>query len=228
VVFGCLLLHKYIYDCSFCETEYTWGTCMDLIPQYLSDSSTLARVESIKVVKFCYILKFEWFWGTFSFTNTHMTVVFVRQNMRGVPVWNLQVRVSVIQDGWRKIDTSNLWNSRINRKSGWLFWTSVGRQMLHNYRNVYSCWETEYVWDTCMKLIPTYLSEWITLPEVKSMKSMKSCYTTVSSSDCKGVYSYVNTHMMVVVVKWNMRGVPVWTWFRHSSVNEWMSFNSHL
>jgi len=90
--------------------------------------------------------------------------------------------------------------------------------MLHNYRDVYSCWETEYVWDTCMKLIPAFLSDWSTLPEVESIKSMKSWYTTVSSSDCRGAYSYANTHMMAVVVEWNMCGVPVWTWFRHSSV----------
>ena len=45
----------YTGEGSGCETEYAWGTCMDLIPPYLSDSSTLAQVESINVVKFCYI-----------------------------------------------------------------------------------------------------------------------------------------------------------------------------
>ena len=138
--------------------------------------------------------------------------------MRGVPAWTWPVRVSVIQEGWRNVDTPNLWNSEINRKSGWLFWVSVWRQMLHNHRDVYSCWDTEYVCDTCMKFNPAYLSDWSTLPEVESIKSVKSWYTTVSSSDCRGAYSYANTHMMVVVVKWNMCGVPVWTWFRHSWV----------
>ena len=60
---------------------------MDLIPPYLSDSSTLAQVESIKVVKFVIDRKFECFLGVYSYTNAHMTVVVVRQNMCGVPAW---------------------------------------------------------------------------------------------------------------------------------------------
>ncbi len=35
---------------------YAWGTCVNLIPPYLSDPSTLTQVESIKMVKICYIL----------------------------------------------------------------------------------------------------------------------------------------------------------------------------
>ena len=37
------------------ETEYVWGTCMELNPAHLSDSSTLAQYQSIKVVKTQYI-----------------------------------------------------------------------------------------------------------------------------------------------------------------------------
>jgi hypothetical protein len=76
---------------------------------------------------------------------------------------------------------------------------------------------------------------------------MKSWYTTVSSSDCRGAYSYANTHMMavvvnlrvllydsyssdfwaysftntlgmVVVVRQNVCGVRVWSGIRHISI----------
>ena len=40
-----------MYDGSGCETEYVWGTCLDLIPAYLYHCSTFAEVESIKVVQ---------------------------------------------------------------------------------------------------------------------------------------------------------------------------------
>ena len=50
-VFGSLCLHKYLYDGSGCETEYVWGTCVDLIPSYFYDWRSLAEVESIKVVQ---------------------------------------------------------------------------------------------------------------------------------------------------------------------------------
>ena len=63
---------------------------MDLNPAQLSDSSTVAEVERIKVVKsrvLVYNREFERFVGAYCFTNTHGMLVVVRQNMCGVPVW---------------------------------------------------------------------------------------------------------------------------------------------
>jgi hypothetical protein len=48
---------------SGCETEYVWDTFVDLTS------------------------KLDWFSDACSYTNTHMVVVVVRQNMCGVPVW---------------------------------------------------------------------------------------------------------------------------------------------
>ena len=44
-------LHKYTCDGRGCVTDYVWGTCVELIPGYLSDCRSLAEVESIKQLK---------------------------------------------------------------------------------------------------------------------------------------------------------------------------------
>ncbi len=46
MVFGCLFLHKYTCDGSGCETEYVWGTCVDLIRAYFYHWRTLPEVET--------------------------------------------------------------------------------------------------------------------------------------------------------------------------------------
>ena len=78
------MLHKYTCDASGCETEYVRGTCVDLIPAYLFDCRTVAEVERIQVVK-CrdrvYKREFERFLDAYCFTNTHVMLVAVRQNM---------------------------------------------------------------------------------------------------------------------------------------------------
>ena len=74
-VFGCQYLHKYTWYASGCETEYVWGTCVDLIPAYLHHWRTLAEVESIKAVT-CRVLlyncEFQRFLGAYVYTSTHM------------------------------------------------------------------------------------------------------------------------------------------------------------
>jgi hypothetical protein len=49
--FDVLLLHKYTWEGSGCETECVWGTCMDTIPGYLGVYISWAEVESIKAAK---------------------------------------------------------------------------------------------------------------------------------------------------------------------------------
>ena len=66
------------------------------------------------------------------------------------------------------------------------------------------------MWGTCVDSNPVYLSDYITLAEVVSIKVVKNRNTTVNSS----VYEMLipaQIHMLVVVVRRNMRGVSVWT-----------------
>ena len=88
--FDLLLLHKYTFDGSGCETQCVWGTCVDLSPGYLYVCSSLAEVESIKAAKrrLCvYKRAYLRLLTSYCFTNTHGKVVVVRQNVCGVPVW---------------------------------------------------------------------------------------------------------------------------------------------
>ena len=105
-VVGCLMLRKYTWYASGCETEYVWGTCVDLIPAYLYHWRTLAEVESIKAVK-CRVLlynrEFERLSGAYSFTNTHGMLVVVRQNVCGIPVWTWFRHICIIEGLWRKL-----------------------------------------------------------------------------------------------------------------------------
>ena len=51
VTFDLLLLHKYTWEGSGCETEWVWGTCVDLSPGYLGVCSSWAEVDSITTAK---------------------------------------------------------------------------------------------------------------------------------------------------------------------------------
>ncbi len=76
------------------------GTCVDCNSAYLYDCRPLAEVEGIKVLK-CrdrvYKRQFERFLEAYSYTNTHVIVVVVRQNMCVVPVWTSIRYSSVIE-----------------------------------------------------------------------------------------------------------------------------------
>ena len=90
MTFDLLFHHKYTWEGSGCETECVWGTCVDLIPEYLYVCSSLAEVESMKAAKrrLCvYKREFLRLLTSYCFTNTHFKVVVVRQNVCGVPVW---------------------------------------------------------------------------------------------------------------------------------------------
>jgi hypothetical protein len=161
-VFGCLRLHKYTWYASGCETEYVWGTCVDLIPAYFYDWRSLAEVESIKAVK-------------------------CRHRVYGPE-----------------------------------FGVFFGSLCLHKYTWYASGCGTEYVWGTCVDLIPAYFYDWRSLAEVESIKAVK-CRVLLYTRQFEwfsGAYVYTNTHGMLVVVRQNMCGVPVWTWFRHISMIE--------
>jgi hypothetical protein len=73
---------------------------------------------------------------------------------------------------------------------------------------------------TCVDLIPAYLYDCRTLAEVEGIQVVK-CRDRVYKREFErfsGAYCFTNTHAMPVVVRQNMRGVPVWTVIRHISI----------
>jgi len=69
------------------------------------------------------------------------------------------------------------------------------------------------VWGTCVDLIPAYLYQSRTLAEVERIKAVKCRHRVYErqSERLSGAYSFANTDGMLVVVRPNMCGVPVWT-----------------
>jgi hypothetical protein len=66
-----------------------WGTCVQHNPKYPHHCSSLAQVQSIKVVNFrvrVYKRQFELFLDDYCLTNTHAMAIVGRPNMCGVPV----------------------------------------------------------------------------------------------------------------------------------------------
>ena len=64
-----------------------------------------------------------------------------------------------------------------------------------------------------MDLIPAYLYHSRTLAEVEIIKAVK-CRVLVYNCEFErlsGAYCFTNTHGMLVVVRQNMCGMPVWT-----------------
>ena len=183
--FGCLFLHKYTWYASGCETEYVWGTCVDLIPAYLYHWRTLAEVESIKAVK-CrhrvYERQSERFSGAYCFTNTHMIAMVVRQNMCGVSAC-LESGISP----WFK-DVHGSWehnSSDISSPVIQLWISAVFRSLwVHKYIYDGSGCETEYVWGTCVDLIRAYLYHFSTLTQGESIRVVQNRNITVKSIVC--------------------------------------------
>jgi hypothetical protein len=69
------------------------------------------------------------------------------------------------------------------------------------------------VWGTCVDFNPAYLYRSRTLAEVERIKVVK-CRVRVYNREFErfvGAYCFTNTHGMLVVVRQNMCGVPVWT-----------------
>ena len=112
-VFGSLCLHKYTYDVWW---QWLWDR---ICVGYLCG---LDSGISLSLQHFCgswehkggskqeYNREVHCLLGAYVYTNTHMLVVVVRRNMRGVSVWTSTVRISVTQAGWRPIDMWNMWN----------------------------------------------------------------------------------------------------------------------
>ena len=81
---------------------------MDWIPAYLYHCRSSVEVERIKTVK-CrdrvYDREFERFSGVYCFTNRHVILVVVRQNMCVVPAWTDNRDTFSIETVWRKLRT---------------------------------------------------------------------------------------------------------------------------
>jgi hypothetical protein len=108
-IWGCLFHHKYTWYASGCQTEHVWGVCMDCMPWklgYLQHRVSSKEVESVKVGT-CrvrvYQPQYHWSLGAYSVTNTCVSVVVVRQNMREVRVWTGIWDTSSIEGVWRKL-----------------------------------------------------------------------------------------------------------------------------
>ena len=72
---------------------------------------------------------------------------------------------------------------------------------------------TEYVCGTCVDLSPGYLYDSRTLEEGERIKVLQ-CRDCVHKRDFEWfltAHILTNTHVMLVVVRQNMCGVPVWT-----------------
>ena len=85
------------------------GTCVDLSPEYLYVCNSWAEVESIKAAKsrLCgYKRAILHLLICNCFTNTHGTVVVVRQNVCWVPVWTGIRDISVFAAVERKLRAS--------------------------------------------------------------------------------------------------------------------------
>ncbi len=123
--FGCSFHHKYTCDGGGCQAEYVWGTCMDcmpLKPWYLQHPVSLAEVESVKVGTYrvrVYPPQFHRCVGAYSVTNTHVSVVVVRQNMHEVPVWTGIRDTSSIEGVWREL---RAWTLNFELISFYLHW----------------------------------------------------------------------------------------------------------
>jgi len=80
--------------------------CMPWKLGYLQHRVSSKEVESVKVGT-CrvrvYQPHYHWSLGTYSVTNTCVSVVVVRQNMREVPVWTEIRDTSSIEGVWRKL-----------------------------------------------------------------------------------------------------------------------------
>ena len=69
------------------------------------------------------------------------------------------------------------------------------------------------MWGTCVDLIRAYLHHSRTLAEVESIKAVKYRVLLYNREleRFSGDNTFTNTHGMLVVVRQNMCGVPVWT-----------------
>ncbi len=73
-----------------------------------------------------------------------------------------------------------------------------------------------------MDFIPAYRHHWRTLAEVERIKAV-TCRDSLYKRQFErfsGAYCFTNTHGMLVNVRQNMCGVPVWSWFRHICIIE--------
>jgi len=121
-------------------------------------------------------------------------------------------------------DFGGSWDHKSSEMLTPCVWTSIravfGCLLLHEYTYDGNGCETEYVWGTRGVLSPAYLYHWRTLAEVESIKAVTFrvlLYNCVFQRFL-GAYEYTSTDTMAVVVRQNMCGVPVWTWFRHVSI----------
>ena len=64
--------------------------------------------------------------------------------------------------------------------------------------------------------------------EVERIKAVNCRACVYKVERFSGVYSITNTHVMVVVVRQNMCGGPVWTGIRDTSIIEVISLNPIL
>ena len=127
-----------------------WGLASG-IAQWLQHFVTSWEHKSCEIHK--YNGEFERFLGAYSYTNTHMMAVVVRQNACGVPVWTWFRGISPSLK-----DFGGSWEDKRSEMSSPAIYTSIwavfGCLLLHEYTYDGGGCETEYVWGTCEDLLP--------------------------------------------------------------------------
>ncbi len=163
---------------------------------------------------------FQWFFGVYSLVETHAMSVVERLNTCGVPVYSGISNTSMIEVVWHKLTESIkaatcralVYKRQFQRFFGSYF---LGRDTCDG-----SCWQTEYVWGASVKWNPTHLNDSSSLTQVDRTKEV-TWWVLVYKRQFQrlfDVYSFTETHAMVVVGRQNMCGVRVYRGIH----NTWM------
>jgi hypothetical protein len=116
------------------------------------------------------------------------------------------------------------WDHKSSQKSTvWVstcFSATFDLMFLHTHTCNGSGYETECVWCTCVDMCPKYLHVWNCGAEVEIIKASKCrlCGYKRAFLRLLTFCFFTNTHAMVVVMRQNVCGVSVWTWFRDTAI----------
>ena len=154
-VVGCPYLHKYTCDGSGCVTEYVWGTCVDLSPGYVSDCRSLAEVDRINPLK-CWVCvynrEFSGVWLPIS-SQILTRWQWLCDRIRVRYLFGVESRICLwlpeFGGSWEHKTTEML-----SRCVYMWHLADFGWPHLHKYTCDGRGCVTDYVWGTCVELIP--------------------------------------------------------------------------
>jgi hypothetical protein len=169
----------------------------------------------------CVKWAFLWFLASTFLTNTHVKVVVVRQNVCGVRVWTWFRDMSMFEGVGRKFRASK---QRIvdGVCVKWAFlwfltsscFTNTHGKVVVVRRNVRGVPVWTWFRDICMfAAVGRKL-------RASNQRKVDCVCINILFLRLLTSYLFTNTHVMVVVVRQNVCGVPVWTWFLDMSMFE--------